>query len=53
MNDKIEVFSEYFDHLWALYGTLSIDGYVIVLGDFNGDTGNSRSLGEKGKKDPN
>ena len=44
MNDKIEVFNEYFGHLWA-------DGYVIVLGDFNGDIGNS--LGEKGKKEPN
>ena len=48
MNDKIEVFNEYFDHLWALYDTLSTDGYVIVLGDFNGDIGNS--LGEKGKR---
>ena len=51
MNDKIEVFSEYFDHLWALYDTLFTDGYVIVLGDFNGDIGNSS--GEKGKKEPN
>ena len=48
MNDKIEVFNEYFDHLWALYDTLSTDGYVIVLGDFNGDIGNS--LGEKWKR---
>ena len=48
MNDKIEVFNEYFDHLWVLYDTLSTDGYVIVLGEFNGDIGNS--LGEKGKK---
>ena len=30
---------------------LSPDSYVIVLGDFNGDIGNS--LGEKGKKEPN
>ena len=44
----IEVFNEYFDHFWALYDTLSTDGYVIVLGDFNGDIGNS--LGEKGKR---
>ena len=44
MNDKIE-------DLWALYDTLSTDGYVIVLGDFNGDIGNS--LDEKGKKEPN
>ena len=51
LNDKIEVFNEYFDHLWALYDILSTDGYMIVLGDFNGDIGNS--LGEKGKKEPN
>ena len=51
MNDKIEDFNEYFDHLWALYDTLCTDGYVIVLGDFNGDIGNS--IGEKGKKEPN
>ena len=51
MNDKIEVFNEYFDHLWALYDTLSTDSYVIVLGDCNGDIGNS--LGEKRKKEPN
>ena len=51
MNDKIEDFNEHFDHLWALYDTLSTDGYVIVLGYFNGDTGNS--TGEKGKKVPN
>ena len=51
MNDEIEVFNEHFDHLWAPYDTLSTDGYVIVLGDFNGDIGNSS--GEKGKKEPN
>ena len=39
MNDKVEVLNEYFDHLWALYDTLSTDGYVIVLGDFNGILG--------------
>ena len=33
------------------HNTLSTDGYVIVLGDFNGDIGNS--LGEKAKKEPN
>ena len=33
------------------YDTLSTDGYVIVLGDFNGDIGNP--LGEKVKKEPN
>ena len=40
--------SKFSDHPWALYDTLSTDGYVIVLGDFNGDIGNS--LGEKGKR---
>ena len=39
MNDKTENFNEYFDHLWALYDTVSTDSYVIVLGDFNGDLG--------------
>ena len=39
LNDKIEVFNEYFDHLWALYDTLSTDGYVIVLGGFHGNIG--------------
>ena len=51
MNDKIEDFNEYFGCIWALYDTLSTDGYVIVLRDFNGDIGNS--LGEKGEKEPN
>ena len=36
---------------WALYDTLSTDCYVIVLGNFNRDIGNS--LGKKGKKEPN
>ena len=44
VNDKIEVFNEYFYHLWALYDTLSADGYAIMLEDFNGDIRNS--LGE-------
>ena len=36
LNDKIEDFNE---HLWALYDTLSTDGYVIVLGDLMGILG--------------
>ena len=44
-------FLEYFDHLWALYGSLSVKGYVILMGDFNGDLGNS--LGEKSAREPN
>ena len=50
MNDKIEDFNEDFDYLWALYDTLSTDGYVIELGGVNGHIGNS--LGEKGRKGP-
>ena len=46
MNDKIEYLNEYY--LWAVYDTLSTDGYVIVLGEFNGNIGNY--LGEKGKR---
>ena len=34
MNDKIKVFNEYFDYLWALYDTRSTDGYVIVLWEY-------------------
>ena len=47
----LEEFKECFDYLWALYDSLSADGFVILLGDFNGDLGNS--LGDKGKKGPN
>ena len=49
-HDKTE-YDEYFDHLWSLYDSLSIQGVVIALGDFNGDLGNS--LGDKGKHAPN
>ena len=45
-HDKTE-YDEYFDHLWSLYDSLSIQGVVIALGDFNGDLGNS--LVDKGK----
>ena len=34
-------FLEYFDHMWALYDSLSVEGYVIVKGDCNGELGNS------------
>ena len=34
-------FLEYFSHLWALYDSLSVKGYVILMGNFNGDIGNS------------
>ena len=44
-------FLEYFDHLWALYDSLSVKGYVIVMGDCNGDLANS--LGDKSTREPN
>ena len=37
-------------YLWALYDSLSADCFVILLGDFNGDLGNS--LGDKDKRVP-
>ena len=49
-HDKTE-YDEYFDHLWSLYNSLSVQGVVIALGGFNGDLGNS--LGDKGKHAPN
>ena len=44
-------FLDYFNHLWALYDSLSVKGYVILMGDFNRDLGNS--LGEKSASEPN
>ena len=49
-NHVLEEFKECFDYLWAWYDSLSADGFVILLGDFNGDLGNS--LGDKDKKRP-
>ena len=49
-NEALEEFKEFLNYLWALYDSLSADGFVILLGDFNGDLGNS--LGDKGKKEP-
>ena len=49
-NTKLEEFQEYFDHLWALYDSLFARGYVLILGDLNGDLGNS--LGDKGSYEP-
>ena len=46
-----EVYDEYFDYMWALYESLSSRGMVLIMGDFNGDLGNS--LGDKGKHEPN
>ena len=44
-------FLEYFDYLWALYDSLSVKCYVILMGDFNRDLRNS--LGEKIAREPN
>ena len=50
-NHALEEFKECLDYLWALYDSLSADGFVILLDDFYGVLGNS--LGDKGKKEPN
>ena len=50
-NSTIDEFKEYLDFLWALCYSLSDKGHVLVLGDFNGDLGDS--LGDKGKYPPN
>ena len=47
---NLEEYFEYFDYLWASYDPLSSNGKVILMGDFNGDLGNS--LGDKGKCEP-
>ena len=47
----IEEFNEYLDFLWALYDSLSTEGFVIIMGDLNDDLGNS--LGDKGCYAPN
>ena len=44
-------FLKYINHLWALYDSLSVECYVILMEDFNGDLGNS--LGEKSAREPN
>ena len=48
---NLEEYGEYFDYLWALYDPLSSNGKVILMGDFNGDLGNS--LGNKDRREPN
>ena len=47
----IEKFNKYLDNLWALYDSLSTEGFVIIMGDLNGDLGSS--LGDKGCYAPN
>ena len=48
---KTLIFLEYFDHLWALYDSLSVKGYVILMEDLSRDLGNY--LGEKSAREPN
>ena len=50
-NHTLDEFQECLDLLWAFYESLSANGFVIVLGDVNGDFGNC--LGVRGKKEPN
>ena len=50
-NHALDEYREYLDFLWALYDSLSADSFVLVMGDLNGDLGNS--LGNKGLKEPN
>ena len=46
-----EVYDEYFDYMCTLYESLSSRWMVLIMGDFDGDLGNS--LGDKGKHEPN
>ena len=48
---QMDVFNECLDYLWALYDSLSAKVLVIIMGDLNGDLGNS--LGRRGKYDAN
>ena len=50
-NNTIDEFKEYLDFLWALYDSLSNKRHVLVLGNLNGDLGDS--LGDNGKYSPN
>ena len=47
----LDHYLEYLHYLRAIYDKLSSEGFVVILGDFNGDLGNS--LGDKGIKEPN
>ena len=50
-NHPAEEFQEYCDYLWALYESLSVQGYTILMGDFNCDLGNS--MGDRAPYEPN
>ena len=47
----LDDYLEYLYYLWAIYDKLSSEGFVVILGDFNGDLG--IFLGDKGIKEPN
>ena len=47
----IEEFNEYLDYLWAIYDSLSTEGFLIIMGGLYSDLGNS--LGDKGCCAPN
>ena len=47
----MDVLNECLDYLWALYDSLSAKCLVIIMGDLNGDLGNS--LGGRGKYEAN
>ena len=49
-NHTLDEFQECLDLLWALYESLSADGFVIVLGDVNGDLGNCLSRRARQKR---
>ena len=49
-NHLAEEFQEYFDYLWALYKSLSVQRYTILMGDFNCNLGNS--MGDRAIYEP-
>ena len=50
-NHSIDEFNACLDYLWALYESLDSKGFVVVMGDCNGDFGNA--LGDRGHHDQN
>ena len=47
----LDDYLEYLHYLRAVYDKLSSEGFVAILGDFNGNLGNY--LGDKRVKEPN
>ena len=48
-NHSIDEFNACLDYLWALSESLDSKGFVVVIGDCNGDLGNA--LGDRGHYD--